>query len=959
MTEPDFSTVPDCLRAEVLRAWDSLAPVAADKAGAGWERVCAALPKVFAASEFVAGTCARFPELLCELVDGGDLARAYDPAGFRAGLLARLRAGEAPPRSRLRAVRRREMLRIAWRDLAGWAELDETMRDLSALADASLEVALDEAHRLQSERYGEPIGEESGAAVRMVVLALGKLGGEELNFSSDIDLIFAYAEDGETRGAHPLSNHEFFGRVARELISSLSEATEDGIAFRVDMRLRPNGASGPLALSFDGMEHYYQVHGREWERYALIKARPAAGDFAGGRELLARLRPFVFRKYLDYGALSAIRELKEAINRELARKSAADNIKTGEGGIREIEFIGQAFQLIRGGRTPALQARRIQQVLPLAAQMHQLTPQAVTELLAAYRFLRDTEHRLQMAADRQTHSLPTDPCERTRIAFAMGFPAWDAFRAALHRHQRKVHGQFEQVFIAPQGEAATGDARLSGVWFDTLEAAAQAQALTAVGFSDDDVSAVLALLRGLRAGPAYQAFSAHGRERVDRLMALLLAAAGRSVQPLVTFTRLVRILEAIGRRSAYLALLIENPMALSQLVKLAAASDWIADWLALHPILLDELLNPATLYSLPDPAELRAELRTRLAQVPGDDLEEQMERMREFRHAHVLRAAAAEIGPGLAPEAAREHLCRVAEAILDEALELARAGLVKRHGQPRCPGGGPGSPGFAVIAYGKLGSFELGYGSDLDIIFLHEACVAEGYTDGDRVIPNELFFARLGQRLIHLLATRTTAGLLYQVDMRLRPSGQAGPLVTNLEAFRAYQREKAWVWEHQALVRARAVAGDARVRAGFAAVREEILRLPREPSRLRGDVTAMRERMRAAQPAHDLALFDLKQDPGGIVDIEFMVQYHVLRWAAAHPQLARHTENSRILRELAAAGLMTQAQAQELTAAYHRYLSIEQRLKLMDQRPLVAPAELADVPDRVVRIWHEVFDETT
>jgi glutamate-ammonia-ligase adenylyltransferase len=966
--------IPLPLRAAVENYWhglrEPLARVPADET-TPW---VSELPRVFAASDFVARACVRHPELLRDLVESRDLFRVYD-AGEVARRAARELANvadETALKTRLRVLRRREMVRIAWRDLAGAADLNETMAALSELADACVHEALDKLHAWACARHGAPRGAASGKPQSLVVLGLGKLGGQELNFSSDIDLLFAYPEEGETDGARPLSNHEFFIRLGQALIGALNENTADGFVFRVDMRLRPNGASGPLALSFDAMEHYYQVHGREWERYALIKARAIAGERAAGRELLARLKPFVFRKYLDYSTLDAIRSMKLMIEREVARKGLQTNVKLGPGGIREIEFLAQALQLIRGGREPDLAEPALLKVLPRLAAGGHITPETERELAAAYVFLRNTEHRLQMADDRQTQELPADDREKLRLAFASGFADWSQFETALNRRRRRVQELFAQMFSAPQGEAAPeaqAKDSLQAVWLQAVDTEAARAILAQSGYADPD--AVLALLDGLRSGSAYESFSAEGRARMDRLVPLLIAAAGLSPDPATTLARLVNLLEAIGRRSTYLALLIENPMALSQLVKLLSASPWIANWIAQHPIVLDELLDPRSLYEPLTRERLADELRQRLAHIPAEDVELQMEILREFRHGRVLRVAAADIardlraprarseaqatssGPGPAPEQVGAHLAAIAEVVIGESLELAQTALREKHGAPRCPGRET-PPGFAVIGYGKLGSLELGYGSDLDMIFLYEGC-DDGATAGPRVLPNEAYFARLGQRLIHVLTTRTPGGILYEVDMRLRPSGQSGPLVTSLAAFRDYQRDHAWTWEHQALVRARPVAGSAALARAFAEVRHEILCRPRDPVRLKAEVREMRARMAAAHAPGEPGRANVKHDPGGIVDIEFMVQYWVLRWAHEHPGLTRHTDNIHILEALSTEGLLDSGQAQLLTEAYRRYLSVEHRLKLMERGAAADPAELGDWPEKVRRIWDEAF----
>ncbi len=953
--EAGLATLPDPLARRVRAHWGDFCNNAPVLAGAEQDRL-ASLPRVWAASEFVARTCVANPAVLGELIAGGDLFRPYC-SGELAGRVAAGTANamdEPELKTALRRVRQREMLRIAWRDLAGWADLEEVMAELSGLAEACVDLALKRVFGWSVAQGGQPL-EEAGKEASMVVLGMGKLGGEELNFSSDIDLIFAYTAEGSVAGPQMESNQEFFTRLGRSLIAVINDVTADGFVFRVDMRLRPNGASGPLALSFDALEQYYQAHGREWERYALIKARLVGGDRSAGKEILERLRPFVYRRYLDYGAIEAIRALKLMIERELLRKGVEHNIKLGPGGIREIEFIGQAFQLIRGGRETVLQERRIERVLDLLAEYGDLTPQSVADLHAAYRFLRRTENRLQMAEDRQSHSLPEDDDGRMVLAAAMGFPGWDSFYADLRRHMRKVHGYFDQVFVAPQGESSADEHGLASVWLETSDAESATQRLSHAGFRDPP--AVFEILRALRQSRACNALSPQGRERLDRLVPLLLGAAALNPDSSTTLARLVTLVEAIAQRSVYLSLLVENPMALSQLVKLCAASAWIADWISQHPILLDELIDPVALYAPLSPATLRAELRGRIERIATDDLEGQMEVLREFRHGHVLRVAAADVGPGLTSEEVGAHLADIAELVLEQALALASDGLESRHGRPTCAAAGaPDHPGLVVIAYGKLGSRELGYGSDLDMIFLHDACSSQGVTDGTRTVANEVFFARVAQRLIHMITTRTPGGILYKVDMRLRPSGGSGLLVTSMDAFREYQLRKAWTWEHQALMRARSVAGRSELRLAFEKVRREVLCRQRDPAQLRRDIAEMRARMRTAKAGRSEPLFDLKQDPGGMIDIEFMVQYWVLWRAHDYPELIDHRDNVHVLKELTHAGLLDAQDATVLVGAYRRYLSVEHRLKLLERRALVAWDDLEGFPERVLRIWRSTIE---
>lgn len=925
-----------------------------------------ALCRVWAASEFAALLCVRQPNLLRDLLASGDLHRPYEADTLSQKLqqgLHEITDMESLCRQ-LRVQRQREMLRIAWRDIAGLAGLNETLADLSALADACISEALAWLQARLEEELGEPrnaAGEKQG----LLVLGMGKLGASELNFSSDVDLIFAYPEVGQT--TQGLSNEEFFTRLGRQLIRALDEATADGFVFRVDMRLRPFGQSGALVTSFDALEHYYQVHGRDWERYALIKARVVAGDPEDGKRLFEVLRPFVFRRYLDFGAFEALRGMKKMVEAEVRRKDMANHVKLGAGGIREVEFIGQAFQLVRGGRELALQQREIQRVLRYLAERDYLPEYTVRQLLEAYEFLRNTEHRLQEYQDQQTHRLPEDALGQQRLAFAMGFQLWDEFLPVLRAHMTHVHSHFEQVFEAPQTEHAEADSSgLSSVWLQGVESEEAVQILAAAGYINAEL--VWNSLHALQSGHLYQSLSSIGRQRVDSLMPLLLGAVVEiksTTPPDDVLQRLLTLVESIARRSAYLALLIEYPMALSQVVRLNAASPWIARQLARHPLLLDELLDPRSLYAPPHKEALAADLQRRLQQLDAGDLEQAMEVLRQFKQASVLSVAAADVMEAVPLMQVSDHLTAIAEVILGAVLELAWHDLVARYGKPGCAGDDgskeKGEKCFAIIAYGKLGGIELGYGSDLDLVFMHgseDAHVAtSAMTDGAKPVADAVFFARLGQRIIHILTAHTPAGILYEVDMRLRPSGASGLLVVSLAAFRDYQHKQAWTWEHQALVRARMVAGDERIAEGFRAVRHETLTRERDEAELRSDITEMRERMRESLSKDGAAEFDLKQGRGGIADIEFMVQYGALRWAHNTPVLTTFTDNIRILAGFAEQGLLDAADVAVLSDAYRAYRAQVHRLTLQEQPAIVSGEPFSAERKSVTRIWRKLFEE--
>lgn len=948
--------LPESLKSRAVAQWQQLMEKLGDSFPALDEVQKNEARRVFALSDFVSQSLQRGGGLFADLVESNDLCGGYDPLHYASSLRPYIEAcsdekqlGEA-----LRKFRRREMVRIAWRDLAGHADLIETTADLSHLADACIDGALSQLYEWHCAQWGTPFSVE-GAQQRLVVIGMGKLGAYELNFSSDVDLIFCYDEDGETQGGRrSIANQEFFIKLGQALIRTLDATTAYGFVFRVDMRLRPFGESSALALSFDAMENYYLVHGREWERYAMIKARVCAGDKVAGAELMARLRPFVFRKYVDYGAFESLREMKGMIAREVKRKGMDDNVKLGAGGIREVEFIGQAFQLIRGGREPTLQRRRILTVLEALRGFDLLPDFVVDELVTAYTFLRNTEHRIQEWAEQQTHMLPTDEEGQARLACGMGFDSWVEFEPVLRNHMRHVHEHFEQVFAAPQTEHAENDEQdLTGLWQGGMDSDQALTTLQQLGYKEGEE--MLRLLGQVRDGRAIRSMSAQARGRLDHLMPLLLGAVGQSLEPDETLRRLLNLLENIGRRSAYLALLVENPMALSQLVRLFSASPWIASHLSRFPQLLDELLDPRTLYTPPKRDELANEVRQRLMHIPAEDLEAQMEALRHLKQAHVLRVAAADVMEAVPLMIVSDHLTDIAEVMVEAAFDLAWRHLVAKHGRPESCDERVCDTGFAVIAYGKMGGFELGYGSDLDIVFLHSKESEGKATGGDKPIDNAVFYARLGQRMIHILNTRTAAGELYEIDTRLRPSGASGLLVSSVDAFGDYQRDQAWTWEHQALARARFVNGDAGIAEAFNQVRHDILTTRRDNDKLRDEVREMREKMRGSLSKDSAELFDLKQGHGGIADIEFMVQYHLLAHAHEYPELIEYSDNIRQLEALARVGLLSGAQVETLTNAYRSYRARAHRLVLQQQKAVVSREEFVTECSAVEEMWRNIM----
>ena len=923
--------------------------------------------RVWACSEFVAESCTRHPSMLADLRESGDLGRCYaqgedDSAQRRRVSLhvERLRAalGESPGeealRQGLRRMRRREMVRIAWRDIGGLAGLEEVMGDTSSFADAVLVYTSEVLHRRLASTLGEPTSRE-GRAQRLVVYALGKLGAEELNFSSDIDLLFAYPEAGEClNGKKTLANQEFFARLGQKMVQALSDRNEEGIVFRVDMRLRPFGSAGPIVSSFDALEDYYQNHGRDWERYALIRARPVTGNPRDGAGLLERLRPFVFRRYLDFGALQSMREMKRLISDEVARRGLEDHVKLGVGGIRELEFTGQAFQMVRGGRVPALRNRHILRVIAELGRLRLLPDYATTDLDRAYRFLRTTEHRIQQMQDRQDHTLPEDENARTCLAAGMGFDDWSAFAFELERHRARVHAHFDQV-LGPTTTDTHFEDPLAALWAGSLDEAQASVQLDEAGYEDGALA--YTAIRRFADTHAIRFLDTRGRERLGRLMPDLLRACGRSRPAGDTLSRALKVIETFARRSVYIALLCERPVALSQLVRLCRASPWIAQQVGRHPLLLDELLDPRTLYAPLDRAALIEDLAARLADVPRGDTEQEMAVLRQFKHANTLRVAAADVARTMPLMVVSDHLTDIAEITLARTAEIATRDLVARHGEARCRIDGEERPAsFAIVAYGKLGGFELGYGSDLDLVFVHDSSGEAQQTWGPRVIDNARFFARVAQRVIHFVSMRTADGVLYEIDARLRPDGGKGILVNSLGGLAGYLRESAWTWEQQALVRARVVAGDHALRERFMALRREILLRPREPARLRTEVREMRERMRANLSRDTKTDFDLKQGTGGIADIEFMVQYAALRWAGKLGDYLDYTDNIRLLDGCEKTGLMEPRDVRSLTDAYRAYRARMHENALHEFPGVVPEDEFSEHREAVSRIWRELME---
>ncbi len=840
----------------------------------------------------------------------------------------------------LRRLKQRAYAHIAVRDLAGLAPLAEVTEAMTLIAEVAVAAALATLTQSLVGRYGQPRN-AAGETQALIVVGMGKLGGRELNVSSDIDLIFIYPDDGDTDGntvgERSISNFDFFTRLGRQLINAIAEATGDGQVFRVDMRLRPNGDSGPLVCSFEMLENYLITQGREWERYAWIKARPLGARCATDRMdgLEAIRRPFVFRKYLDYGAINAMRDLHAQIRREVARRDMADNVKLGPGGIREIEFIAQVFQLIRGGRDTALQAKPTLQILHLLAERGILGADTVRELASAYEFLRRLEHRLQYLDDAQTHSLPESDADRGIVAAAMNFSSYAALLEELDDHRGHVSHHFEAVFADPN----RGAHLLDGVWQSADGGDAATAEFDRLGYSE--AAAAAQRVAALRHGNRYQQMPESSRRCFDAVVPRLLEAAATMPNADDTLARGLDLLEAVARRGAYLALLQQYPQALQKVAQLVSSSLWAADYLKRHPVLLDELLDGRLLETVPDWPAFRSHLQAAL-DADETDTERQMDIMREVHHAQVFRLLTQDISGLLTVERLADHLSLLADIMLDLAIATIWRNMTRRH-----EGAPTDLPRFAVISYGKLGGKELGYASDLDIVFLFD----------DPLPGAAQTYSRLSTRLNNWLSAQTSAGQLFETDLRLRPNGEGGLVVSSMDAFRQYQLEAAWVWEHQALTRARFSAGDPAVGAEFEAIRNEVLRQPRDLAKLREEVLAMREKMFEAL-AGKSERFDLKHDRGGIIDVEFIVQYLVLGHAHRHPELTGNLGNIALLRIAGELGLIPLELAETVRNAYRDYRRMQHALRLNNAQ--TGGVETASVSERaaaVKELWRMVFDD--
>lgn len=910
------------------------------------------LNTVFGLSDYIATQLSRSPEWINSLF--ADDLQQVDRQGFDVQLGEQLASATSEDMAKhlLRRFRNYQMVRLAWRDFLDYASLEESLLDLSALAEALVVGARDWLYQEMCAQFGTPM-DKAGNAQPLLILGMGKLGGRELNFSSDIDLIFTFPEHGETLGGRrSIDNQQFFIRMGQRLVNLLDQVTVDGFVFRVDMRLRPYGESGPLVVSFSGLEDYYQEQGRDWERYAMVKARSLGPWDHFADELHRLLRPFVYRRYIDFSAIESLRKMKQLIAQEVRRRQLTDNIKLGAGGIREVEFIVQSFQLIRGGREPALRQQSLFGAMDTLYSLGQFEYLAVDELKHSYLLLRRIENLLQAIDDKQTQTLPNNPLDWARLCYVLDIANETELRSHIEVAMATIHRHFKATVGGEEGEekAEHWAAQLWHVQQDD-------HALNLLAEQQIDDDKLWPLLSRWRETVTKRAIGPRGRETLDKLMPRLLDELLNQPSPSAAFDPVAKVLEQILTRTTYLELLCENPGARQQLVSLCCASPWIATQLAKFPMLLDELIDPAHLYDTTSLDDYPSELRQYLLRVPEDDMEQQMEALRQFKLSQQLKIAAADVTGVLPVMRVSDHLTFLAEAIIEQVVMQAWQQVALRHGVPGYLNDSSDT-GFAVIGYGKLGGIELGYGSDLDLVFLYEAPenMANSLTNGDRPIEVGHFYLKLAQRILHLFSTRTTSGELYEVDMRLRPSGASGLMVSEIARFGEYQAQEAWTWEHQALVRSRFVFGDNTLAVKFSQIRACVLEQSRDKNELKKAVREMRQKMRDHLLNVSEGEFDLKQSPGGIADIEFIAQYLVLANAYDYPELSIWSDNVRIFGVLAELELLPLMSAQYLTQSYCWLRDENHRLTLQQKTAKLPYADVVGHAERILAIYQAIFD---
>jgi glutamate-ammonia-ligase adenylyltransferase len=962
----------DQLHASMRQAIDTLPSSLRNAANRGWERICeqddpgdgdlseeqvSVFARMLACSDYAADAARKHWPWFHGAIANGKFEK---PPQVEFALPA-TNSGEAGAKKYLRHYRHRQMLHILWREYANTAAQGETLASLSALADELLLAARSVAAESLMERFGQAVN-ASGDRIPLVILAMGKLGGYELNFSSDIDIVFLYPEDGETNGPRALSANEYFVRFSRRIVRLLDDKTEDGFVYRVDTRLRPFGDSGPPVVSFSSLESYLLQHGRSWERYAYVKAR-----FVGAEEtsevasdlLHSMIEPFVYRRYLDFGVFESLRDMKAMIAEEVRKRELADNIKIGPGGIREIEFIVQALQLVRGGGNGNLRRTELEIAMQELDDSRSLPAESIEELTAAYRFLRRLENLIQAIRDQQTHDIPGDSTDRARLVLAMQFDGWDSLASAVSLHRANVSRHFQEVAFRAQDEGTVAEPKnqYRALWDALADEVSWLALLREQGF--DNAEHLAEVLVAFSTSRPVRQLSSSARKRLRQFVPGLLALLQARQSPEQTLQRVLNIVSRVLRRSAYIALLNENHAAMQRLVELCERSEYLADEIGRFPMLLDEMLDPRLFTTAASSSAMESDVSDRLQKVAESDSEHQIEVLSQCQRATLFRIAIADFSGEMPIMKVSDALTDLAEVVLTHTLDLAWADMVGKHGEPSFVlDGVHRKAGFSVIAYGKLAGMELSYQSDLDLVFLHDSAGEDQQTDGAKPLENSMFFARLVRRLVHFLTTQTSSGALYEVDTRLRPSGRSGLLVTSIDAFERYQLENAWTWEHQALLRSRPVAGSVRVNREFEQVRSEILRNRVDKEKLADDVRKMRARMRKQLDKSSSDQFDLKQGRGGITDLEFLVQYLALKNASDSEAVIHYRDNIRQLGTLGAANCLPQSDVSELQDIYRDYRARLHQLALDRAPPLVDGGEFGGQRQFVITLWQREMGQT-
>ena len=921
------------------------------------------IKRVFSRSPFVADVCAKHPEWLVELLDFAAPSMPQSYYHQKVSEYVSQAKTEDGLAKALRRCRQFHMAAITFSDVLNRQSIDASLLQVSLLANALIQQGYTWLYSSLCSKHGTPVG--SHGPMPMYILGMGKLGGHALNFSSDIDLIFTYPEKGETQGGKKsLEHQQFFTRLAQKLIQALNKVTVDGQVYRVDMRLRPFGESGPLVLHFDAMEDYYQEQGRHWERFAMVKARVINSDDSSYEAALqAILTPFTFRRYLDFTTLDALRNMKKLIATEIRRRKLNNNIKLGAGGIREVEFFAQSFQLIHGGREPSLQSKSLLTTLKALEENEIVENEVVEALKQDYLFLRKVEHTLQQYRDQQTQTLPEDEDQRQALIEVMGFPNYAQFLTHLDAVMARIHGHFNELIEESQDAHDPQDSLFSAccdAW--QLQMVEHEFCQTFASYlPPEDASRVQHLLLDFNQNQRRYLLGQRGEDTLNKLIPeILYVLITHNAQGVpYILKRVLGVISAITGRTTYLDLLLENPDVLKQLVRLCERSEWVANEIKRFPLLLDELLTPLYLEQqdtdiVASKNDYISELRQSLLRVEPDDVEAMMDTWRQFKLCQQLRIAASDISGSLPIANVSDKLTVLAEVVLEQVVHAAWHQISERFGVPNHLTAD--NSGFAVVAYGKLGGYELGYGSDLDLVFLHNA-PREATTTGAKSIEAQQFYIKLAQRIMHLLNTKTLFGQLYETDLRLRPSGNAGLLCCHLDGFKRYQQEEAWTWEHHALVRARGVCGDKTLLTQFADVRAEILGQPRDKAALRDEVCKMRTKMRQHLLNEKAQKVDLKQCVGGITDIEFMTQYWVLANASTIPSITRYTDNLRILNEAAQHGVIDDKQAKMLQDAYLALREQYHHLTLADTKYADQTDQLAKLREQVTGYWTGIFSE--